>query len=69
MERLRNALCAAMEFGQCVHVVEKMRGNIGIIPRGLTADLVVCDIVVVSRPDDVQKRRVKLELADVRLMQ
>ncbi|CAK7042066.1 MAG: hypothetical protein DESF_01758 [Desulfovibrio sp.] len=69
MERLRDALCAAMEFGQCVEVVEKMRGNIGIIPRGLTADIVVCDIVAVSRPDDAPKRRVRLELADVQLMQ
>ncbi|WP_291441229.1 hypothetical protein [Desulfovibrio sp.] len=68
MEQLKNTLCAAIEFGECVHVVEKQRGNIGIIPRGLTTDIVVCDIVAVSRPVDAQKRRVKLDLANIRLM-
>ena len=68
MEPLKNTLYAAIEFGECVHVVEKQRGNIGIIPRGLTADIVVCDIVAVSCPGDTQQRRVRLNLANIRLM-
>ena len=68
MEQLKSTLSAAIEFGECVRVVEKEHGNIGIIPRGLTTDIVLCDIVAVSRPNDAQKRRVKLELADMRLM-
>ncbi len=68
MEQLESTLSAAIEFGECVHVVEKELGNIGIIPRGLATDIVLCDIVAVSRPNDAQKRRVKLKLAGMRLI-
>ncbi|MDD4700697.1 MAG: hypothetical protein PHI96_00590 [Desulfovibrio sp.] len=68
MGTLKSALCAAIEFGECVFVTEKVRGNIGIIPRGVTKDCVHCDIVSVSRPGDTQKRRVRLDLADLQLV-
>ena len=67
MESLKNALSAAIEFGECVFVTEKERGNIGIIPRGVTTYCVLCDIVSVSRSCDAQKRRVKLDLGDIQL--
>lgn len=67
MESLKNALSAAIEFGECVFVTEKERGTIGIIPRGVTTDCVLCDIVSVSRTCDAQKRRVKLDLDDIKL--
>lgn len=67
METLKSVLFAAIEFGECVFVTEKERGNIGIIPRGLTNNCVHCDIVSVSRSSDKQMRRVKLDLADLQL--
>ncbi len=67
MERLKSALSAAIEFGECVFVTEKERGNIGIIPRCVTSECVHCDIVSVSRSCDSQKRKVKLDLVDLQL--